>query len=219
MSLDDRNKQADTAFLYWQIYSPQSPIEPSLRKNVTPELITFIVNESKLPLDRYIPKSLLQKKAQGVAGKTLSVFFPDNPPFKKRDLEQLVSLVILPEYELQIDGSSEADESYNRLLRLLGQYKTPAGTRLSVWALKFLTSEAQFVALEIIQGDSYKGVYFNDLSIRDKQLLLETVAEVVTRRFMENLLPVQKKLTFEMPLHLRNAIKRRLITFLHEKFL
>ena len=97
-------------------------------------------------------------------------------------------------------------------------YKTPAGTYLNEWALRFLISESQLIALSILRRETVGGKLFNELSDSEQVHLLTLAAEVVTRRFMNNLQAVQKKFGFKEPSNTEMAVKKRVNQFLLEKF-
>ncbi len=218
LSLQEKNKRADTAFLKWRLEAPGSELL-ECKKILTPEAQAFLVEESQLPLTRYLSKKALKAKVHAVMADFLTRFGAETP-IQKRQLEELVTEIIMPEYEFQIDTSllEEPDKAYNELLDGLSRYKTVAGTFLNEWALRYLTSESQFVALSIIERETLNGKHFNELSDAQKGEILTLAGEVVTRRFINNLGPVRRKFGFRVPPHADMAVKKRVDLFLRAKF-
>ena len=135
-------------------------------------------------------------------------------------LETILKQVIMPEYAFQQNPQAQdaIDKSYNQLLKTLSGYRTKPGTWLDIWALRYLTSESQFVALSIIERESHNGRFFNQLQAPEQLKILESAAEVVTRQFMSNLGPTRKRYGFTVPPFANMAVKKRVSLFLREKF-
>ena len=67
VSLEDKNKQADRAFITWKLDTFHSPISPELRKILIPEAREFLVNQSQLPFTEYLGKDQLKQKVRQVS--------------------------------------------------------------------------------------------------------------------------------------------------------
>ncbi len=217
VSITQKNKEADRAYLTWRKES-----DPALNSILTSDAIIYLANESQLPFDRLVTKKELQNKVRSVTDAFITKFNPTkDPSFKRRTVERLVAKIIMPEYLLQVDPNvrDKTDKVYNDFVSTLGLYKTTAGPFLNVWALRFLTSESQIVALGIIKKMARGNKHFHKLPLQERQRILRSVSDVVVRRFMTNLIPVRKKFGFGVPPHLSMAIKGRINLFLHEKFI
>lgn len=217
VSLAEKNRQADTAFLAWRVTAPHAELSARLTTILTPEARAFIVEHAQLPLDRVVPKKELLEKVQEV-----SVAFRQKYPVTDGvyDLERIIREVIVPEYVLQRDltPTSDEDRTYNQFLETLSAYRTKPGTWLDIWALRYLTSEAQLVALSVIERATYGGKSFNQLTPPEQIRLLESAAEIVVRQFMQNLEAARSQFKFTIPPYANVAIKHRVLAFLREKF-
>ncbi len=217
ISLAERNKQADMAFIAWRVTAPYAEITPELKTLLTPEARTYLVEQAQLPLDRILPKSELQAKVQEVSTNVMTKY-----PTKiaRHDLDKIIKEVIVPEYVFHRDprARDKADKAYNELIKTLSGYRTKPGTWLDIWALRYLTSEAQFVALSVIEKETFNGKSYNQLAAPEQLKIIESAAELVTRQFMSNLEVTRKKYGFTLPPHTNVAVKKRVISFLREKF-
>lgn len=221
MSLEDQNKEADRAFIAWKLDTPHSAVSPELRKVLTPEAREFLVNESQLTFAEYLNKEQLKQKVRQLSKDFTEKFkIAQYPWADKRELQKLIEAIVSPEYEFQIDPTAldPLDKTYNELFQTLSLYKTPSGTFLNEWALRFLTSESVFIALSILRRETIGGKLFNDLSDAEQVHLLSFLGEVITRRFMNNLQAVQKAYGFTEPSNAEMAVKKRVSQFLLEKF-
>jgi len=221
VSLREKNIQADTAFLTWRINAPESTISSELKNALTNEGRAFLVEQSQLPFSLYKDQKKLKAHVTQVVDAFLTRCKEENKALpNRRELEELVRELIIPEYDLYYDpgASEQVDKTYNALLETLALYKTPAGTYLDEWALRYLTSESQLVALELLEKETKKGSRFNLLSDHNKVKLLDKVSQVVVRQFMQNLQPVHRKFHFTLPPYSEVAVKNRVDIFLQEKF-
>ena len=219
VSLEKKNKEADSAYLNWRLHASYSTILAPLIAILDDKARAFIIEESQLPLDRLLSRSELQDKVSKVIEEFTKRYKVEDT--YKQTLEELVTDIIIPEYLLQEDPSltEESDQAYNKLLRNLARYKMYSGKTLHIWALRFLTSESQFVALNVIEKYTRQGKKFNALDSKERQDILDTVSDVVTRRFMTNLDVVRQEYGFSVPPHLNMAVKERLNLFLSKKFM
>ncbi len=213
-SLTEKNKQADTSFLQWKMQAPGSA---ALKNLLTPEVITFVIEESQLPLDKPLSDRVLEEHVQRVAAAVLKKF--DAKDVKKRELDGLIRVLIRPEYTFQVRKPlDDYDKAYNNFFGILKEQKTPLGTTLDDWALRFLTSEAITVALPMIERLTIEGKTFHELSPLEKKQLLDTIHEVVTKRFMDHLKAVRIKFKFQIPELAESALRRKIDIFLTQKF-
>lgn len=219
VSLAEKNKQADRAYLNWRLDEPGSSVSEAINASLNDDAREFIVQESQLPLDRLLSSQELQKKVHEVTDSFMKKFNLEST--FSRSLEDLVGALILPEYLLHIDPSltEESDITYNAFMRILRRYKTPAGTQLYIWALRFLTSESQIVAINVLVRYTKEDKTFNALDAEEKQKILDLVSEVVARRFITTIAVVKEEFGFEVPPHLYMALKERLSLFLYKKFI
>ncbi len=217
ISLGTLNKEADAVFLAWRVSAPYADISPELKAVLTPEAQRFLVEQAQLPLDRVLTKEELQQKVQNVSH-AFRKKYPGS--FNVNELDELLKEIIVPEYVFQRDptAQNQAGKAYNTFYTILSGYRTKPGTWLNIWALRYLTSEAQFVALPIIERETRKGISFNQLETRQRLAILESAAEVVTRQFMSNVEHARKIYGFGLPPFTEEAIKQRVESFLREKF-
>lgn len=215
VSLVERNKQADTAFINWRV--TQAKISPELKAILTPEARVYLVEQAQLPLDRVLPKNELQKKVKEVSQRFIKKY-PSN--IRIYELDRIIREVIVPEYVFHRDPQArdKADKAYNELITTLSGYRTKPRTWLDIWALRYLTSEAQFVALSILEKETRNGKSFTQLETPEKLKLIKAAAEVVTRQFMSNLELTRKRYGFTVPPYTNMAVKKRVTLFLREKF-
>ncbi len=217
VSLAELNRQADMAFITWRVTAPNAEITPELKAVLTPEARAFLVEQAKLPLDRALTKKELQKKVKEVSQSFIKKY---PAKIKIHGLETIIKQVIVPEYVFQSDpqARNKADKAYNQLFKTLSGYRTKPGTWLDIWALRYLTSEAQFVALSVIERETRNGKSFNQLEAPEQLKIIESAAEIVTRQFMNNLEPTREKYRFTVPPFANMAVKKRVTSFLREKF-
>ncbi len=222
ISLEDKNKQADKAFIDWVVDTPGSYLSEDLGKILTPIARDFLVNESQLPFTEYLNKEQLEQKVKQVRKEFEKRYLPSTAPkMHKSELQKLIKEIIIPRYEFQINPEETfdpLDKYYNELLQTLSLYSTGVGTTLKDWALSFLTSESQFVALSILRRETVGGKFYNNLNDIEQLHLLTLAGEVITRRFIQNLQAVKTKYHFEEPPFLEVALKKRINQFLFEKF-
>ncbi len=215
VSLAVRNKEADTAFINWRV--AHTKLSPELKALFTQDARAYLVEQAQLPLDKVLPKKDLQKKVREVSQAFIKKF-----PRKVNihDLDRVIKEVIVPEYVFHRDPQArdKADKTYNELLKTLSGYRTKPGTWLDIWALRYLTSEAQFVALSIIERETRNGKVFSELETPQKLKIIASAAEIVTRQFMNNLALVRKQFGFTVPPFADMAVKKRVKSFLREKF-
>jgi hypothetical protein len=219
--LEIKNKQADRAFIDWLIDSQSYSISDELRKILTPEAREFIVNESQLPLKEYLTKEQFKQKVDQVRNDFEKRFPELSTKSYKRQLDKLIEDVITPEYVFQIDMKESLDPGdvhYNELMKSLSRFSTAEGTSLKDWAFSFLTSESQLIALSILRKETVGGLFFHDLLDYEQMYLLTIAAELITRRFMDNLRAVCQKYHFQEPPQIKVALKKRVNQFLFEKF-
>lgn len=222
ISLAEKNKQADRAFLDWLIDTPGSHVSPELQAFLNHDRREFIINETQLPFTEYLSKEQLKEKVKEIR-KTLEEGYAAKPmPWPiKRALQKHIMEVLAPEYVFQKDSQQSfdlLDKNYNELLETLSQYATPEKTSLYEWALSFLTSESQYIALAVLRRETIRGKSYNELSDVEQMHLLALAAEIITRRFMNRLQAAQQKYHFKEPPFVEMAVKKRINQFLFEKF-
>jgi hypothetical protein len=221
-TIEEKNKEADTAFLQWKKRTPHPEFSKHLRDLLTEEGIKYIVDASQMPFSKVLTDGELKKKVTEVAQEFIKKF--EKQGAQKSDLGELsvlVTEVIQPEsvFQVPIDTLDAILESaYDTLITHLKSHKTPVGTTLQEWALKFLTSESMIVALPFIDKAEIEGKSFNDLSSDQKEGILRQTAHIVAQRFMNNLRPVQQKFKFTVPARTEEAIEAKTLQFLRHKF-
>ena len=222
-TIEEKNKEADTAFIEWKLKDPYSGLSPALREVLTPDAIRYIVDESQMPFNQVLDEDELHQKIVTVTGDFTKTFDPEGTlKLNKRELYSLVREIIKPEHVFQMRKRTTylPDRVYNSFLKVLKEYITPLDTTLEEWALRFLTSESIFVALPVIQAVDVNGKSFNQLTANEKSRELQPAIEVVAQRFLTNLRPVQEKFGIVLPGgRFDEAIKAKIGTFLQEKFI
>ena len=84
VSVEDKNKEADTAYLEWLRGDPSSFLSPALRKVLNDKAITYLVDESRLPFNKYWDENVLNQKIQLVMQEFMKKF---GPRVNKRELQ------------------------------------------------------------------------------------------------------------------------------------
>lgn len=198
-SLQEKNIQSDIDFLA----SNYTGISPTLKALITkPEILAELAQESQVLLTQDIPDSELEQKAQDTAQKISRKFTISNQ--YQKELSQLLLRTIKPEiaaFNRDIPNA-QYNQLYKNFMSLLETKKTPAGTTLKDWALRFLTSQAVSTALSILE----------------KQENISTLTKLMTERFMTNLTALQDKFSLTLPDNLDKALEERLAYFFKEKF-
>ncbi len=219
-TLEEKNKEADRAFIRWKLDAPRSTLTPALRGLLTPQAIAYLVEESQIHFHAVLSKKRLKSKVDSLTEQFIKNFNPTNKKVDLRELRTLVRKLIAPEYLFIADEkvTNKLDRTYNDLLRILKEQKTLVKTTLREWALRFLTSESITVALPIIERLERGGKVFNKMTPNEKRRALRPVVDVVVRRFMHNLRPVQEKFRFDLPLGTDAAVRHKVRKFLDEKF-
>ncbi len=219
-TLEEKNKEADRAFIRWKLDAPGSTVSPVLHSLLTPQAIAYLVYESQICFHAVLSKKRLKGKVDSISKQFIKKFNPTNKKVNLRELRTLVRKLIAPEF-LFLAGKSvtnKLDRTYNDLLRTLEEQKTLVGTTLREWALRFLTSESILVALPIIERLERAGKVFNKMTPNEKRRALRPVVDVVVRRFMHNLRPVREKFRFDLPLGTDAAVRHKVRQFLDKKF-
>ncbi len=220
-TLQEKNKAADKAFITWRLNARGSTVSTDLRTLLTEEPINYLVEESQLPFTKYMSNKELKTKVRAVMGEFRKKYnHKDVMKTKQWELEELITEIIMPEYQFQVNPNTfdSVDKTYNELLEGLSHYRTKAGTFLHMWALRFLTSESQLVALSVIERETKDGKPYNELSDSEKGRILTSAGDLITQRFMNNLEPDRSKFGFRVPPHATMAVKKRVDLFLREKF-
>ncbi len=222
LTIEEKNKEADTAFLEWKKRTPHPEFSEHLRNLLTPASIKYIVDESQMPFSRVLSDSELKTKADEVANGFIKKFAKAGAQDKDLiELRNLIVEVINPESVFQVPVDTltpELETAYDTLITHLKEHKTPVGTTLQDWALRFLTSEAMLVALPFIEKAEYDKKSFNELPTDIKEGILRQTATIVSQRFMNNLKPVQQKFKFSLPSRTDEAIEGKILQFLRHKF-
>jgi hypothetical protein len=221
VSLADKNRQADRAFLDWTLDSVGSSLPEELKTVFTSEARSFMVQEAQFPFKGYLTREQRKEKVKQARKEFEKRYGLEGKPWRlKRILTKLIEELIAPEYVFQAtpDDFDPLDKPYNELIETLSHYGTTQGTTLKEWALSFLTSESQFVALSILKRETVRGNYFKLLADSEQVRLLAMAGEVLTRRFMHNLQVAREKYHFKIPPHFEMSLKKRINQFLFEKF-
>lgn len=221
-TIEEKNKEADTAFLRWKKRTPHPKFSKHLRDLLTEDGIKYIVDVSQIPFSKVLTEQELKNKVTEVTQGFIKKFEKQGAQQSDiAELSLLVTEVIQPEsvFQIPIDTLDPVLESaYDTLITHLKTHKTPIGTTLQEWSLKFLTSESMIVALPFIDKAEIEGKSFNDLSTEQQEGILQQTARIVAQRFMNNLRPVQQKFKFTIPARTEEAIEGKTLQFLRQKF-
>ncbi|MBA3752433.1 hypothetical protein H0X06_06650 [Candidatus Dependentiae bacterium] len=220
-TIEARNKVADRAFLEWRVRSPHSSISAALRELLTPDLSSYLIQESALSFGTYISPKQLNEKAVSVMNNFLKKIGPDAAKkVKKGELRKLINELIKPEYVFELDEQStyRLDRIYNEMLERLAERRTPVGTTLKEWALRFLVAESVIIALSVVERIEIGNKQFNLLTPRDQEKALEAAVGLVANRFITNLETVRKTYQVVLPDRIDDAIRYKIRLFLSEKF-
>jgi hypothetical protein len=222
LTIEEKNKEADTAFLQWKKNAPHPEFSQHLRNLLTPEGIKYLVDESQMPFSKVLSDAELKAKVEEVAQGFIKKFTQQGALQKDLpELRKLITEIIKPESVFQVPVNTlepELESAYDTLITHLQHHRTPVNTTLQEWALRFLTSEAISVALPFIEKAEIEGKSFNELSQEFKEDILRQTASIVAQRFMNNLRPVQQKFKFNLPRRTDEAIQGKLLQFLRQKF-
>lgn len=219
VSIEEKNKQADKAYLKWLVRDNSSFLSPSLRIVLNEKAITYLVNESVLPFGVYWDPLAINEKIQRAAFGFKRKFDPRGKiPLDELDL--LIRKLITPErvFQARAHAKSRLEGLYSHFMSSLAEHVTPVNTTLEEWALRFLTSESMLIALPLVEAVDKKGLSFNQLTPQEKQQQLEPVVDILAQRFLNNLEPVQEKFSILMPGRIDEVIKNKLRSFLYKKF-
>ena len=219
ISVEDKNKEADTAYLEWLVKDQYSFLSPSLRKILNDKAIAYLINESSLSFNKYWDAKTLNEKIRTVAARFIKKFGLQGK-ITLSELQVLIRKLMAPERVFQADGPplGGLNRMYNSFMHVLSDHITPVNTTLEEWALRFLTSESMLIALPFIAAIDKNGRSFNEIDPHEKEKALEPVVEILTQRFLNNLQPVQQKYAIAMPGRMDEVIKNKLRRFLYEKF-
>jgi len=220
ISREEKNRQADHAFLTWAIDTRGSSLAPEVRALLTKEAREFIIQEAQQTCAESLGKEELKERVRDLRHEFERRYMKAKMQWPlRRQLQKLITDVVVPEYVFQKRESFDPlDERYNDLLNELSRYASPEKTSLRDWALGFLMSESQFIALSVLKRETVGGKLYNDLSDLEQKHLLALAGEVITRRFMSNLQAIQRKYLFGIPPLTEMAVKKRVNQFLFEKF-
>lgn len=222
LTIEEKNKEADTAFLQWKKRTPHPEFSAHLRNLLTSEGIKYIVDESQMPFSKVLSDAELKSKVDEVATGFVKKFAKQGTQDKDLpELRKLIVEVIQPESVFQVPVDTlapELESAYDTLITHLKMHKTPVNTTLQEWALRFLTSEAMLVALPFIDKAEFEGKSFNELSSEIKEGILRQTTTIVSQRFLNNLKPVQQKFKFILPRRIDEAIEGKILQFLRHKF-
>ncbi len=221
-TLEEKNKEADRAFIEWKISDPYSGLSLKLRQALTPDAIGYIVEEAEVPFTGVLNEDELEQHVATVTDNFIKTFDPEGRrELNRRELFALLKEVVEPQHVFQMKRKPTyfLDKLYNSFLKVLQEHITPINTTLQEWALRFLTADSILVALPIIEAVDVDGKSFSQLTPQEKKLELQRAVDLITQRFLTNLAPVQEKFSIQVPGRMDEAIKYKITKFLQEKFI
>lgn len=220
-TLEEENKQADKAFLEWKLEDPQA-LDPAIKKVLTPSYSDFLVNQASLPFGVHPGQKKIDARVASVVEDFVQKIGPDAAKkIPLWELKTLVTELIKPEYIFEQDRNTRyrLDKLYNEMMETLAQRRTPAGTTLKEWALRFLIAESVIIALSALKRVTLNHKKFTQLTPRDQETLLEPVVNLVANRFIRNLEAVKDQYKLLLPDRIDDAIKYKIRLFLQAKFI
>lgn len=204
-SLEHKNIEADKALLNWKLNSEGSNI-PDFIKNIlrSPEKVEYLLKESHKSFDQKMSPEERKRNIGNVVNNFGANFkLGEISGQNKEELTKLIEKLIMPELNIFLFPDSDKDqEAYDKFLNLLAKYKTPVGTTLRQWGLRFLTSESIIIAVPLIQ----------------KGLDIDQISSLVIEQFINNLSALENKYSFKAPENVSRVLQNKITKFLTEKF-
>jgi hypothetical protein len=118
--------------------------------------------------------------------------------FNLKNTEQLVQFLQTVQaggYYFAPDAAQQS-QAYKQLLSTLEKHKTPVGTTLADWALRFLTVDALLLAQA------------------EPTTPTDDLARVIVEQFIDNLVSLQRRFNFEVPVDLSSLLFEKERVFL-----
>ncbi|MBA2306625.1 hypothetical protein H0W26_00615, partial [Candidatus Dependentiae bacterium] len=179
-TLEEENKGADKAFLVWKLTDTQV-VSSALKKVLTPSYRDFLVNEASMPFGVHPSQKRIDERVASVMNDFLKKIGSEaSKKVSKRELKNLITELIKPEYVFESNTRSpyRLDKIYNEMMDTLAERRTPAGTTLKEWALRFLIAESVIIALAALERVSLNNKTFTQLTPRNKEKVLEPVVDI-----------------------------------------